>query len=143
PGVVGRWEGCEARAGVTEQVGLRGEPVRPEIAPPVVVSVHPDEGGLEGSDRGERVHERVREREDRVLGHGRLDGTGCDGRTTGLQPRTRPRPYAGRCYRPEEDAVWREGYVAGGDTRFFVRALGHGDDLALLLHGWPEDGSSW
>jgi epoxide hydrolase 4 len=39
--------------------------------------------------------------------------------------------------------VWREGYVAGGDTRFFVRALGHGDDLALLLHGWPEDGSSW
>jgi epoxide hydrolase 4 len=39
--------------------------------------------------------------------------------------------------------VWREGYVAAGDTRFFVRALGHGDDLALLLHGWPEDGSSW
>lgn len=39
--------------------------------------------------------------------------------------------------------MWREGYVAGGDTRFFVRALGHGDDLALLLHGWPEDGSSW
>jgi epoxide hydrolase 4 len=39
--------------------------------------------------------------------------------------------------------VWREGYVPGGDTRFFVRALGHGDDLALLLHGWPEDGSSW
>lgn len=39
--------------------------------------------------------------------------------------------------------MWREGYVPGGDTRFFVRALGHGDDLALLLHGWPEDGSSW
>jgi epoxide hydrolase 4 len=39
--------------------------------------------------------------------------------------------------------VWREGYVSGGDTRFFVRALGHGDDLAVLLHGWPEDGSSW
>jgi epoxide hydrolase 4 len=39
--------------------------------------------------------------------------------------------------------VWREGYVSGGRTRFFVRALGHGDDLALLLHGWPEDGSSW
>jgi epoxide hydrolase 4 len=39
--------------------------------------------------------------------------------------------------------VWREGYVAGGDTRFFVRALGHGEDLAVLLHGWPEDGSSW
>jgi epoxide hydrolase 4 len=39
--------------------------------------------------------------------------------------------------------VWREGYVPGGDTRFFVRALGHGDDLAVLLHGWPEDGSSW
>jgi pimeloyl-ACP methyl ester carboxylesterase len=41
------------------------------------------------------------------------------------------------------DDVWREGYVAAGDTRFFVRALGHGDDLAVLLHGWPEDGSSW
>ncbi len=39
--------------------------------------------------------------------------------------------------------MWREGYVPGGDTRFFVRALGHGDDLAVLLHGWPEDGSSW
>ena len=39
--------------------------------------------------------------------------------------------------------VWREGYVSGGETRFFVRALGHGDDLAVLLHGWPEDGSSW
>ena len=39
--------------------------------------------------------------------------------------------------------MWREGYVAAGDTRFFVRALGHGDDLAVLLHGWPEDGSSW
>ncbi|MEX0835858.1 MAG: alpha/beta fold hydrolase, partial [Nitriliruptor sp.] len=39
--------------------------------------------------------------------------------------------------------MWREGYVSGGETRFFVRALGHGDDLALLLHGWPEDGSSW
>jgi epoxide hydrolase 4 len=53
--------------------------------------------------------------------------------------------------------VWREGYVRGGDTRFFVRALGspdwreplgdddevREDDLALLLHGWPEDGSSW
>jgi pimeloyl-ACP methyl ester carboxylesterase len=51
--------------------------------------------------------------------------------------------------------VWREGYVPGGDTRFFVRALGspgwreparegdRDDDLAVLLHGWPEDGSSW
>ena len=39
--------------------------------------------------------------------------------------------------------MWREGYVAGGDTRFFVRALGHGEDVALLLHGWPENGSSW
>lgn len=39
--------------------------------------------------------------------------------------------------------MWREGYVAAGDTRFFVRALGHGDDVALCLHGWPEDGSSW
>ena len=39
--------------------------------------------------------------------------------------------------------MWREGYVSGGDTRFFVHALGHGEDLAVLLHGWPEDGSSW
>lgn len=39
--------------------------------------------------------------------------------------------------------MWREGYVAGGDTRFFVRALGHGDDVVLLLHGWPEDGTAW
>jgi epoxide hydrolase 4 len=45
--------------------------------------------------------------------------------------------------------------VAGGDTRFFVRTFEQPDrrpavssaedaeDLALLLHGWPEDGSSW
>lgn len=39
--------------------------------------------------------------------------------------------------------MWREGFVPGGDTRFFVRVLGHGDDLAMLLHGWPEDGSCW
>lgn len=51
--------------------------------------------------------------------------------------------------------MWREGYVPGGETRFFVRALGSpdwrepgdeggaGDDLAVLLHGWPQDGSSW
>ncbi len=50
--------------------------------------------------------------------------------------------------------VWREGYVSGGKTRFFVRALGSPswdvpdgetprDDLIVLLHGWPEDGSSW
>jgi epoxide hydrolase 4 len=51
--------------------------------------------------------------------------------------------------------VWREGYVPGGETRFYVRALGSpswrdprgddrgGDDLAVLLHGWPQDGSSW
>ncbi len=50
--------------------------------------------------------------------------------------------------------VWREGYVAGGQTRFFVRALGSPswdvpddeepkDDLVVLLHGWPEDSSSW
>lgn len=38
---------------------------------------------------------------------------------------------------------WREGYVAGGATRFHVRALGHGPDLALLLHGWPENGDAW
>lgn len=51
--------------------------------------------------------------------------------------------------------MWREGYVTGGGTRFFVRALGSpdwrepreesgsGEDLALLLHGWPQDGSCW
>lgn len=39
--------------------------------------------------------------------------------------------------------MWREGYVSGGDTRFFVRAMGHGDRVALLLHGWPEDGGMW
>jgi len=62
--------------------------------------------------------------------------------------------------------MWREAYVRGGDTRFFVRtydpdatrrnrAAGPSrqlpsDDLApderelaLLLHGWPEDGTSW
>jgi pimeloyl-ACP methyl ester carboxylesterase len=51
--------------------------------------------------------------------------------------------------------MWREGYVPGGDTRFFVRALGspdwreperagdRDDELVVLLHGWPEDGSSW
>jgi pimeloyl-ACP methyl ester carboxylesterase len=58
------------------------------------------------------------------------------------------------------DGVWREGYVRGGDTRFHVRALGSPDwraplgrpsgsadatdeTLALLLHGWPQDGSCW
>lgn len=51
--------------------------------------------------------------------------------------------------------MWREGYVLGGDTRFFVRMLGTAgwapdeetadreDELIVLLHGWPEDGSSW
>jgi epoxide hydrolase 4 len=56
--------------------------------------------------------------------------------------------------------VWREGYVRGGDARFYVRALGSPDwreplgraagasdatdeTLAVLLHGWPQDGSSW
>lgn len=39
--------------------------------------------------------------------------------------------------------MWREGWVMGGDTRFFVRALGHGDDVAVLLHGWPETGAAW
>lgn len=51
--------------------------------------------------------------------------------------------------------MWREGYVPGGDTRFFVRALGsppwresdalshREDELVVLLHGWPEDGSCW
>jgi epoxide hydrolase 4 len=51
--------------------------------------------------------------------------------------------------------VWREGFVPGGETRFFVRALGspgwrepardgdREDELIVLLHGWPEDGSAW
>ena len=39
--------------------------------------------------------------------------------------------------------MWREGYVPGGDTRFWVRAMGHGDDVVMLLHGWPQDGSMW
>lgn len=58
--------------------------------------------------------------------------------------------------------MWREGFVSGGRTRFFVRMLGQSawrdadvdagdehdhpqarDDLVVLLHGWPEDGSSW
>jgi epoxide hydrolase 4 len=49
--------------------------------------------------------------------------------------------------------VWRGSFVRGGDTRFYVRTFDDGraeagdgrssDDLALLLHGWPEDGSSW
>lgn len=42
-----------------------------------------------------------------------------------------------------QDPGWREGYVAGGSTRFFLRVLGHGPDLALLLHGWPETGRCW
>ena len=49
----------------------------------------------------------------------------------------------------------RDVYVSGGDTRFFVRTFARPDrrqvgasadqaeDLALLLHGWPEDGSCW
>ncbi len=39
--------------------------------------------------------------------------------------------------------MWREGWVMGGETRFFVRAAGHGDDLVVLLHGWPETGAAW
>lgn len=51
--------------------------------------------------------------------------------------------------------MWREGYVPGGGTRFFVRALGsppwrdtdvaaeREDELCVLLHGWPEDSSAW
>lgn len=38
---------------------------------------------------------------------------------------------------------WREGFVPGGDTRFWVRETGRGDDLAVLLHGFPHDGRSW
>ena len=51
--------------------------------------------------------------------------------------------------------MWREGYVQGGDTRFFVRVLGtpgfaagqpsdeRDDELVVLLHGWPQDGTTW
>jgi pimeloyl-ACP methyl ester carboxylesterase len=39
--------------------------------------------------------------------------------------------------------MWREGFVPGGETRFWVRAVGHGDDVALLLHGFPQDGSTF
>ncbi|MEX2551085.1 MAG: alpha/beta hydrolase [Nitriliruptoraceae bacterium] len=55
--------------------------------------------------------------------------------------------------------MWRESFVQAGATRFFVRTYGvagdapydragdehepPGDDLAVLLHGWPQDGSSW
>lgn len=51
--------------------------------------------------------------------------------------------------------MWREGYVPGGETRFFVRVLGSPSwrpdpdaadvepDLVVLLHGWPQDGSCW
>lgn len=47
--------------------------------------------------------------------------------------------------------MWREGYVRGGRTRFFVREAGPSSAaadedatrLAVLLHGWPEDGSAW
>jgi pimeloyl-ACP methyl ester carboxylesterase len=38
---------------------------------------------------------------------------------------------------------WQEGYVSAGGTRFFVRTLGEGPDLAVLLHGWPESGACW
>lgn len=39
--------------------------------------------------------------------------------------------------------MWREGYVPGGDTRFWVRVAGQGDDVAVLLHGFPHDGSTF
>ncbi len=49
--------------------------------------------------------------------------------------------------------MWHEGEVEVGTTRLHVRGLGgldpaapeHRDDdvLAVLLHGWPQDGSSW
>lgn len=38
---------------------------------------------------------------------------------------------------------WREGYVPGGATRFWVREAGRGDDVVVLLHGFPQSGSSW
>ena len=38
---------------------------------------------------------------------------------------------------------WREGYVPGGATRFWVREAGRGDDVVVLLHGFPHDGSTW
>lgn len=49
--------------------------------------------------------------------------------------------------------VWREGEVEAGGTRYLVRGLGGLDplepqqlgdeELIVLLHGWPEDGSSF
>ena len=49
--------------------------------------------------------------------------------------------------------MWHEGEVQVGPTRFYVRGLGGLDPaapeprddqaLAVLLHGWPQDGSSW
>ncbi|MFW5933097.1 MAG: alpha/beta fold hydrolase [Actinomycetota bacterium] len=49
--------------------------------------------------------------------------------------------------------MWREGEVEAGGTRFLVRGLGGFDplepqqlddgELIVLLHGWPEDGSSF
>lgn len=61
--------------------------------------------------------------------------------------RNGPTDLLGRLADPcaEENGLseWREGYVSGGGTRFYVRALGHGPDLTLLLHGWPETGDAW
>ena len=39
--------------------------------------------------------------------------------------------------------MWRETVVRGGGVEFFTRTLGQGDDVAVLLHGWPQDGTCW
>lgn len=39
--------------------------------------------------------------------------------------------------------MWRERRVPAGSASFHVRELGDGDDLVLLLHGWPQDGHAW
>lgn len=38
---------------------------------------------------------------------------------------------------------WRERAVGVADATFHVREAGHGDDLVLLLHGWPQSGHAW
>ena len=38
---------------------------------------------------------------------------------------------------------WRERAVRVADVTFHVRAAGAGDELVLLLHGWPQSGHAW
>lgn len=39
--------------------------------------------------------------------------------------------------------MWRERMVAAADAVFHVHELGEGDDLVLLLHGWPQSHHAW